>query len=97
LLGLTDNEEMRHIMKRTDICRIMIRQLESENENKELILQIMINLSGEEFFTKKLIDFNVIYRVCTILFNKLDKENICTDNILDEFKDKLDVKYSKFM
>ncbi len=97
LLGLSDNEEVRSVLKRTDICRVMIRQLEAENENKELILQIMINISGEEHFAKIFVDFNVIYRAVTLLFNKLENQiNIEEDSLFSIVKEKLDVKYSKY-
>lgn len=77
---------MRKILIQTDICRIMIREVEAEdNENRDLILQIMINLSGDELFQSRLIEFNSIYRICTILYKKLpreanmDKENLQKD------------------
>jgi hypothetical protein len=107
LLGLSDTEELRKVFHQTDICRVMIRQLESDNINKELILQIMINISSDELFQNTLIDFNVIYRICTLLFNKLEGGNNNNnsggtgpgfeDNMFDFLKDtekKLDIKYS---
>jgi hypothetical protein len=107
LLGLSDTEELRKIFHQTDICRIMIRQLESDNINAELILQIMINISGDEYFQNILIDFNVIYRICNLLFAKLDGEaskkesdGFSTDSLLDFMKQdekKLDVKYRKLI
>jgi len=74
LLSLIDNEEMRKILVETDICRIMIREVEADNDNRELVLQIMINLSGDELFQKKFIEFNSIYRICNLLYQKLPKE-----------------------
>lgn len=76
-----DNEEMRKLLLLTDICRIMIREVEAEdNSNRDLILQIMINLSSDELFQPRLIEFNSIYRICSILYKKLqtnqEKESI---------------------
>jgi hypothetical protein len=95
LLGLSDTEDLRKVFHQTDICRIMIRQLEADNINKELILQIMINISSDEYFQHILIDFNVIYRICNLLFEKLDK--VGSQNGLEfiQQEKKLDVKYSK--
>jgi hypothetical protein len=101
LLGLSDTEDLRKVFHQTDICRVMIRQLESDNPNKELILQILINISSDEVFQNTLIDFNVIYRVINLLFAKLEDKSFTSvnDDIFDlikndDEKDKLDIKYS---
>jgi hypothetical protein len=85
------------MLQKTDICRVMIRQLEGDNENKELLLQIMINISGDEHFAKIFIDFNVIYRISTLLFSRLEKSDVTleADDLFEFAKEKLDVKYSK--
>jgi hypothetical protein len=74
LLSLIDNEEMRKNLVETDICRIIIREVEADNDHRELVLQIMINLSGDELFQKKFLEFNSIYRICNLLYQKLPKE-----------------------
>lgn len=75
LLGLTDNEEMQKVFLQTEIAKTMIRQLEAdEPEDRELVLQIIINLSGEENFQKQFLSLNAIYRICTLLMQRVDKE-----------------------
>jgi len=74
LLSLIDHEEMRKVLVETDICRVVIREVEAENDNRELVLQIMINLSGDELFQKQFLDFNSIYRISNLLYHKLPKE-----------------------
>ena len=74
LLSLIDNEEIRKVLVETDICRIIIREVEADNDNREIVLQIMINLSGDELFQKQFIEFNSIYRICNLLYQKLPKE-----------------------
>ena len=54
ILSLLDNELLRKLMIQTDICRIIIREVEADNDNRDLVLQIMINLSGDELFQKKI-------------------------------------------
>lgn len=65
---------MRKLLILTDICRIMIREVEAENENRDLVLQIMINLSGDELFSSRLLEFNSIYRISNLLYQRLPKE-----------------------
>jgi len=65
---------MRKLLLLTDICRIMIREVEAENENRDLVLQIMINLSGDELFQPRLLEFNSIYRISNLLYQKMPKE-----------------------
>jgi len=88
LLSLIDNEEMRKILVETDICRVIIREVEAENDNRELVLQIMINLSGDEFFQKKFLEFNSIYRICNLLYQRLPKE---LNNETNELKKEVDL------
>lgn len=49
----------------------MIRLLESDDQNNSLILQIIINLTGDEIFQKKFIELNTIYRIITLFFQKI--------------------------
>ncbi len=53
----------------------MIRQIENdESQDRELILQIIINLSSDENFQNVFLDLNAPYRLCYLLFNRIDKE-----------------------
>lgn len=52
----------------------MIREVEADNDNRDLVLQIMINLSGDELFQNKFLEYNSIYRICNLLYQKLAKE-----------------------
>lgn len=75
LLGLTDSEEMRKHFLKTEIAKTMIRQLENEDsEDRELVLQIIINLSSEEEFQKIFLSLNSASRICQLLFNRIEKE-----------------------
>jgi hypothetical protein len=75
LLGFTDSEELRKIFLKTEIAKTMIRQLENEDSTeRELVLQIIINLSGEESFQKNFIELNAIHRICHILLSRVEKE-----------------------
>ena len=84
-----DNEEMRKLLLETDICRIMIREVEAENENRDLVLQIMINLSGDELFQPRLLEFNSIYRISNLLYRKIPKEKLTSDK--DNLKKEIDL------
>ncbi len=53
----------------------MIRQLENEDsEDRELILQIIINLSSEEEFQIIFIALNSSFRICNLLFRRVEQE-----------------------
>jgi hypothetical protein len=71
ILSLTENEGFRFLLLKSDVCRIMIRLLESDNQNSGLILQIIINLSADEIFQKNFIDLNTIYRIITLFFQNI--------------------------
>jgi hypothetical protein len=78
----------------------MIRQLEAEDsEDRDLILQIIINLSGEENFQKTFISLNTIYRMCYLFMQRVEKEldsnrieGISQFYELRENKNKIDIK-----
>ncbi len=87
---------MRKILIQTDICRIMIREIEAENENRDLVLQIMINLSGDELFQQRLLEFNSIYRICNLLYQKLPKEINCESSNLKKEVDLFAMEHNLF-
>jgi hypothetical protein len=87
-----DNEEMRKLLILTDICRIMIREVEADNDNRDLVLQIMINLSGDELFQSRLLEFNSIYRICNLLYQKMPKEiNAISSSDKENLKREIDL------
>jgi len=66
---------MRKYFLKTEIAKIMIRQLENEDsEDRQLILQIIINLSSEEEFQKIFIALNSSFRICNLLFRRVEEE-----------------------
>ena len=71
ILGLSESESLKFTLLKSDICKIMIRLLESDDQNNSLILQIIINLTGDEIFQKKFIELNTIYRIITLFFQKI--------------------------
>lgn len=83
----------------------MIRQLESEDSTeRELILQIITNLSGEDAFQKIFLELNTIYRICSLTLRKVDEEikeqdtdlfDIYDVKSLNKEKNQLEVKYGK--
>lgn len=93
ILGLTENESFRFVLAKTDICKIMIRLLESDVENHSLILQIIINLSGDEIFQKKFIDLNTIFRIVTLFFQKIDNFKQTPNE--DKFDAKISIQDNK--
>jgi EAL domain-containing protein (putative c-di-GMP-specific phosphodiesterase class I) len=53
----------------------MIRQLEAEDtEDRELILQIIINLSGGDYVQKQFLELNTIFRISQLLLERIGKE-----------------------
>jgi hypothetical protein len=84
ILGLTENEAFRYTLLKTEICKIMIRLLESDSQNSAIVLQIIINLSADELFQKKFIDLNTIFRIVTLFFDKIENfKQVSKDEILD--------------
>lgn len=76
LLGCTDSEELKKVFPQTDIAKTMIRQLENEDsEDRELILQVIINLSGDEKLQKTFISLNSIQRICNLLWQRIEKDS----------------------
>jgi hypothetical protein len=75
LLGISDNEDLQRIFLKTDFAKTMIRQLEAEDtEDRELILQIIINLSGGDYVQKQFLELNTIFRISQLLLERIGKE-----------------------
>ena len=89
ILALTESENFRFTLLKSDVCKIMIRLLESDIINSSLILKIMINLSADELFQKKFIDLNTIYRIITLFFDKISYFKPSTDGNSKDFEVKI--------
>ena len=80
LLSLCNSEELIDIFIELELPKIMIRCLENEDiKEKELILKILINISGIEKYIKSFIEINVFHRLLSIIF-KIIKNNYETNN-----------------
>ena len=80
LLSLCNSEELIDIFIELELPKIMIRCLENEDiKEKELILKILINISGIEKYIKSFIEINVFHRLLSIIF-KIIKNNYDTNN-----------------
>ena len=102
LLSLCNSEELIDIFIELELPKIMIRCLENEDiKEKELILKILINISGIEKYIKSFIEINVFHRLLSIIF-KIIKNNYDTndnnnnkdktyDNVDDLILDTLDM------
>ena len=102
LLSLCNSEELIDIFIELELPKIMIRCLENEDiKEKELILKILINISGIEKYIKSFLEINVFHRLLSIIF-KIIKNNYDTndnnnnkdktyDNVDDLILDTLDM------
>ena len=80
LLSLCNSEELIDIFIELELPKIMIRCLENEDiKEKELILKILINISGIEKYIKSFIEINVFHRLLSIIF-KIIKNNYDSNN-----------------
>ncbi len=80
LLSLCNSEDLIDIFIELELPKIMIRCLENEDiKEKELILKILINISGIEKYIKSFIEINVFHRLLSIIF-KIIKNNYDTNN-----------------
>ena len=90
LLSLCNSEELIDIFIELELPKIMIRCLENEDiKEKELILKILINISGIEKYIKSFIEINVFHRLLSIIF-KIIKNNYDTNNNKDKTYDNVD-------
>lgn len=71
ILSLTENEQYRKTLQRTEICKILLRLLEATQINTTLICHAIINLSAEEHFQNKFIDLGTIQRIITMYFDRI--------------------------
>jgi len=77
LLGLTESNEVLPILKDTDTCRLIIRQLETGDMNSEetlTSLHILINLSAKEDYIKHFLELNTTVRLAKLFLSKTDQE-----------------------
>ena len=93
ILSISEAESFRFLLLKTEICKIMIRQLEADKENNSLILQIIINLSADDAFKRKFVDLNAIYRIITLFFQKIDNFKGSQDNDSKNFEVKMSKIY----
>ena len=95
LLSLCNSEELIDIFIELELPKIMIRCLENEDiKEKELILKILINLSGIEKYINSFIEINVFHRLLSIIFkiikNNYDSNNNNNNNNKDKTYDNVD-------
>ena len=75
ILGLCESEELTEIFVSLDLPKIMIRLLENEDiKEKDLILQILINISGKENYVPLFLKINTFHRIINIIFKIIKKE-----------------------
>ena len=75
ILGLCESEELIQIFISLELPKIMIRLLENEDiKEKDLVLQILINLSGKEDFLPHFLKINTIHRVLNLIFKTIKSE-----------------------
>ena len=80
LLSLCASEELIDIFIELELPKIMIRCLENEDiKEKELILKILINLSGIEKYINSFIEINVFHRLLSII-SQIIKKNYSNNN-----------------
>ena len=75
ILGLCESEELTEIFISLDLPKIMIRLLENEDiKEKDLVLQILINISGKESYVPLFLKINTFHRIINIIFKLIKKE-----------------------
>ena len=75
ILGLCESEELIQIFISLELPKIMMRLLENEDiKEKDLVLQILINLSGKEDFLPHFLKINTIHRVLNLIFKTIKSE-----------------------
>ena len=75
ILGLCESEELTDIFIQLELPKIMIRLLENEDiKEKDLVLQILINISGKESYIPYFLKINTFHRIINLTFKLIKKE-----------------------
>lgn len=74
LIGLAENEAVHDILLKLDLCKILLALLDKFPEERELIIQNLVNLSGYLVFQNNLIENNAIFRISYLLFEIVNKQ-----------------------
>ena len=69
ILGLCESEELTDIFISLELPKTMIRLIENEDiKEKDLILQILINISGKEIYIPHFLKINTFHRIINMIF-----------------------------
>ena len=75
ILGLCESEELTNIFINLELPKVMVRLLENEDiKEKDLVLQILINISGKEHYLPYFLKINTFHRVINLIFKIIKKE-----------------------
>ena len=75
ILGLCESEELTDIFINLELPKVMLRLLENEDiKEKDLVLQILINISGKEHYLPYFLKINTFHRVINLIFKIIKKE-----------------------
>ena len=75
ILGLCESEELTDIFISLELPKTMIRLIENEDiKEKDLILQILINISGKEIYIPHFLKINTFHRIINMIFKIIKKE-----------------------
>ena len=75
ILGLCESEELTDIFIQLELAKVMIRLLENEDiKEKDLVLQILINISGKESYIPYFLKINTFHRIINLTFKLIKKE-----------------------
>ena len=75
ILGLCESEELTDIFIQLELPKVMIRLLENEDiKEKDLVLQILINISGKESYIPYFLKINTFHRIINLTFKLIKKE-----------------------
>ena len=75
ILGLCESEELTDIFISLELPKLMIRFLENEDiKEKDLVLQILINISGKENYLPHFLKINTFHRIINLAFKLIKKE-----------------------
>ena len=89
ILGLCESEELVNIFISLELPKIMIRLLENEDiKEKDLVLQILINIAGKEYYLPHFLKINTFHRALNLVF-KIIKKEFDDKNKSDKKEDKV--------